>query len=282
MDAGLGRQIGCRRCDGLDSRLFVVGNDRTRLIGFVRLGGGFFQDLDLAINAQNLGHLLLELGVATFQIVAHLVRLDFLLAEDLAHRALDQPGETFVPRRRAVLARMTCQKPRRPQLVRIAVLLGLVARQRHQPGFGLRRDHRFLARSWPVVERRQRPIGQRPLDAALNRLMMNPKSLPHRKERRLLAIGQQHRARDTRLAGSVLDRERAVNLSISSSVIANSTARRHLAMMPLLVQPIANKESANKSSVPWMPVSWNWSSSSRSTANICITLSSPRNTGRGM
>src|SRR5258708_242293 len=26
--AGLGRQIGCRRCDGLDSRLFVVRNDR--------------------------------------------------------------------------------------------------------------------------------------------------------------------------------------------------------------------------------------------------------------
>ena len=35
-------------------------------------------------------------------------------------------------------------------------------------------------------------IGQRPLDAALDRLMMNPKSLPHRKERRVLAIGQQH------------------------------------------------------------------------------------------
>src|SRR5271155_646398 len=28
VDAGLGRQIGSRRCDGLDSRLFVVGNDR--------------------------------------------------------------------------------------------------------------------------------------------------------------------------------------------------------------------------------------------------------------
>jgi len=35
------------------------------------------------------GHLLLELGVATFRIVTHLVRLDFLVAENLAHRALD-------------------------------------------------------------------------------------------------------------------------------------------------------------------------------------------------
>src|SRR5438477_11236097 len=162
------------------------------LDGFARLGGGFFQNLDLAINAQNLRHLLLELGIATFQIVAHLVRLDFLLAEDLAHRALNQLGETFVPRRRSVLACVTCQKPRRPQLMRIAVLLGLVARQRHQPGFGLRCDDRFFARPWPILDRRQPPIAQRPLHAALNRLMVNPNSLPHRTERRILAIGQQH------------------------------------------------------------------------------------------
>ena len=85
VDAGLGRQIGCCRCDGLDSRLFVVGNDRHSPVGFARLGGGSLQNLDLAINAQNLGHPLLELAIATFQIVAHLVRLDLLLAEDLAH-----------------------------------------------------------------------------------------------------------------------------------------------------------------------------------------------------
>jgi hypothetical protein len=57
-------------------------------------------------------------------------------------------------------------------------------------------------------------------------------------------------ARDTWLAGSVLDRERTVNLSISSSVIVNSTARRHPAMIPLLVWPSQNKESAIQSSVP--------------------------------
>ena len=156
MNARHGRQIRRRRGDGLDSRLLVVGDDRHRLAGFLRLGGGLLQDLDLAIDAENLRHLLLELGVAAFQVVAHLVRLDFLLAEDLTHRALNQLGETFVPRRRSVLARMACQQPRRPQLVRIAVLLGLVARQRNQPSLGLRRDRRLLARSRSVVERRQR------------------------------------------------------------------------------------------------------------------------------
>src|ERR1700719_4164166 len=192
VDAGLGRQIGCRRCDRLDSRLFVVGDDRHSLDGFARLGGSLFQDLDLAVDAQNLRHLLLKFGIATFQIVANLVRLDFLLAENLTDRTLDKVGQTFVPRHRSALARMVCQQPRGPQLVRIAVLLCLVARQRHQPGFGIRRDDRFFARPWSVLDCRQRPISQRPLHAALNSLMMDSNSLPHRTERRILAIRQQH------------------------------------------------------------------------------------------
>src|SRR3984885_1920770 len=81
--------------------------------------------------------------------------------------------------RRSTLARMTGQKPRRPQLVRIAVLLGLIARQRYQPGFRFRRDRRLLARSRSVVEGRQRAIGQCPLDAALDRLMVYAKFLSH-------------------------------------------------------------------------------------------------------
>src|SRR5262249_52941368 len=37
MDAGDGRQIRSRRCDRLDSRLFVVGDDRRGLARFLRL-----------------------------------------------------------------------------------------------------------------------------------------------------------------------------------------------------------------------------------------------------
>ena len=216
VDAGLGRQIRRRRCDGLDSRLFVIGDDRHWLARFLRLGG-LFQDLDFAIDAQNLRHLLLELGVATFQIVANLVRLDVLLAKYLAHRALYQVGETFVPRRRCVLARMACQQPRRPQLVRIAVILGLVARHRHQPSLGLRRDRRLLARARSVIECRQRAIRQRPLDASLHRLVMLTKFSPHREERRVLTVGEQHlrplhSAR--RLASRACNRRQPSNLLI--------------------------------------------------------------------
>src|SRR6202035_5403353 len=44
-----GRQIRGRRGDGLDTRLFVVGDDRHRLAGFLGLGGRPLQDFDLAI-----------------------------------------------------------------------------------------------------------------------------------------------------------------------------------------------------------------------------------------
>jgi hypothetical protein len=66
-----------RRGDGLDTRLFIVRDDRHRFVRFVRLAGSsLFQHLNLAVDTQNFCHLLLELGVAAFQIVAHLVRLD--------------------------------------------------------------------------------------------------------------------------------------------------------------------------------------------------------------
>src|SRR4029077_5978150 len=53
----------------------------------------------------------------------------------------------------------------------------------------------------------------------------------------------------------------AANVPISSSVIPTSTACRHLAMMSLLVRSNTNEESTNESPVPWLPVSWNRSSS---------------------
>jgi hypothetical protein len=135
---------------------------------------------------------LLELGITLFQIVPHLVRLDLLLAEDLAHRALDQVGERLVPCRWCILAGMACQQPRRPQLVRIAVVFGFVAGQRHQPSFGLRRNRRLLPRSRPIIKGRQRAICQRPLDAALDGLMMHANSSTCCKERGILSVREKH------------------------------------------------------------------------------------------
>jgi hypothetical protein len=93
-------------------------------------------------------------------------------------------------------------------------------------------------------------IGQCSLDTALHHLMMNPKSSAHRAERRISRYASSICARDTRLASSVRDRESVVKVAISSSLIANSTARRHPAMIQFLVSPPQNEESANKPSVP--------------------------------
>jgi hypothetical protein len=46
---------------------------------------------------------------------------------------LDQTGQTCVPGRRPILACMACQQSCRPQLMRIAVILGFLACQRDQP-----------------------------------------------------------------------------------------------------------------------------------------------------
>src|SRR5262249_30878304 len=173
---------------------------------------------------------LLELGVATFQIVAHLVRLDFLLAENLTDRALDQIGKTFVPGGRRVLAGMAGQQPRRPQLVRIAVLLGPLSGQRYQPSLGLRRNRRLLARSRSVIECRQWAMGQRPFDAALHGLMMGAKFLSHCKERGTLTVAKQHSRPlhpTRRLASRARNRFQLSNLFVGHRQLDRLPPARH-------------------------------------------------------
>ena len=91
-----------------------------------------------------------------------------------------------------MFARVTGQQPRRPQLVRIAQFLRLATGQIYQPGLGLGRDARLLTRPRPVVECCQRTIGDRPLDAALDGLMMHPESPAHSEQRWVFPIRQQH------------------------------------------------------------------------------------------
>ena len=155
--AGLGRPIRSGGCDRLDARLLVVGDDRHRFARrLFRRGGRLLEDFHLAIDAQDLGHLFGKVGIALFQVVAHFVRLDFLLVEDFAHRALRQMCQARMSLRRSVLAGMAGEQPGRPQFMGITQVLGLPARQRHQPGFGLERDRRFASGTRPIVERRDR------------------------------------------------------------------------------------------------------------------------------
>jgi hypothetical protein len=114
--AGLGWQVRRRVGDRLNSWLLVIGDDRD---GIARLafGGrcGLLDEFDLAIDAQNLSHLLPELRVTAFQVITHFVGLDLLLIEDLAQGALGKLGKTAVPLHRPMLTRMAGEKARRPQ-----------------------------------------------------------------------------------------------------------------------------------------------------------------------
>lgn len=164
---------------------------------------------------------------------------------------LGAAGTTKTIRRpQPVACSSTCmarQEPRRLQLRRIAMVFDLVTRQRHQLGFGLRRDRWLLARSRTIIEGRHRPVRARHSAAPSHDepLIFGP---PRRTKD--FPIRQRICARDTRFASSVRDRESVVKVAISSSLIANSTARRHPAMMQFLVSPPQNEESANKPSVP--------------------------------
>ena len=130
--AGLRRQIGGGRGDRLDAWLLVVRDDRHSRLAF-RDGHRLFQEFHLAINAQHLRHFFRKVGVAALQIVTDFVRLHVFLVEDFADRALHQIGEAHMSLRRPMLAGMECEKPRRPQFVRIAEVLRLATGQINQP-----------------------------------------------------------------------------------------------------------------------------------------------------
>jgi hypothetical protein len=158
------------------------------------------------------------------------VRLHFLTIEDLAQRALRQVRQARVPFGGTVFASMAGEQPRGPQFVRIAQFLRLPARQRCQPGFRFQRDRRLPAGPRAIIQRGHRAFGHRPLDAALDRLMVQSERLAHREKRRAFPITQQDaRALDPAL-GSVRDRAIILNFSTSESPSDNSIARRHAAI----------------------------------------------------
>src|SRR5262252_4645195 len=94
MFAGLRRQVRSGRSERLNARLLVVGDDRHRIARLLFRGGrSGLNKPYLAVDAQNLRHLLFELRVASFQVIAHFVRLYLLPIEYVAQRALSQFGK---------------------------------------------------------------------------------------------------------------------------------------------------------------------------------------------
>ena len=118
------------------------------------------------------------------------MRLDFLLGQDLADRSLGQLSQARVPSGRSVLTGVRGEQPGGPQFVGIAQLLGLPARQRHQPGFRLGRDDGIASRTRPIIQRLDNPPFRRSLKAAGYGLLRHPNRARHCIARRVLQIGQ--------------------------------------------------------------------------------------------
>jgi hypothetical protein len=125
---------------------------------------------------------------------------------------------------------MAGEESRRPQFVRIPEFLGLAAGEVHNPSLGLGRDRGLLAGPGPIIKRRNWTISERPLNTALNGLMVHPHVLRHRKKDGSSRYASNIPARSTRLADSVRERAIAPNSAKSSSQIANSIACRHAVM----------------------------------------------------
>ena len=148
----LWRQIRRRRSNRLDAGLFIIGDDcKRRAFSLVR-GIGLLEQFDFTINAQDLGHLLVEQGIAALQIIAHLVRLNLVGGEDLAQRSLGKIGKAFVSCGRTVFANMSRQQPSCPQFVWIAEALWFAAGKIDNESSRFFRDNSLTSRTRTVVE----------------------------------------------------------------------------------------------------------------------------------
>src|SRR6202047_419622 len=96
--------------------------------------------------------------------------------------------------RGSMLASVAGQKPLCPQFVGIPKFFRLPARQRPQPCLGLGSDRRLSTGARAIIQRSQRAFGHGALDAALDRLMMQPECPADRKKRGAFWIGHQYPA----------------------------------------------------------------------------------------
>jgi hypothetical protein len=118
------------------------------------------------------------------------MRFDGVLRQDLADCPLGQLAQAGVPGGWSVVTGVRGEQPSSPQLVRITQLLGLLARQRHQPGFCLGGDDGIASGARSIIQRLDHPQFHRALQAACHSLLRHPNRARHRIGRRLLQIGQ--------------------------------------------------------------------------------------------
>ena len=96
------------------------------------------------INHQNFFHLLVRIGVAPFQIVADLVRLDLSLVENPPHRTLARLRQTWVSGLNGMARDKVRQRRNRPYFRCTAMVFRFATGQTHHPGLCLIGDLRRM------------------------------------------------------------------------------------------------------------------------------------------
>jgi hypothetical protein len=181
-----GRAIRRGGTDRPDSWFLVVGHDGeapvTTTVLALAIGASRLptQHRHLPLDTEDFGHLGLELGIALLQAVAYFVRLDLVLSHDFADPSFGQLPEAEMPGRGCVLTGMRGEQSSRPQLVRITQLFGLLARQRHQPGFRLCRNDRVASGARPIIQRLDHPGSAARLRHRVTVCCVTPSSAPPR------------------------------------------------------------------------------------------------------
>jgi len=162
---GSGGRSGAGRADRLDPWLLVVRDDGEALARLSRpwlspLSPWARSNRHLTVDAEDFGHLGLELRIAFFPVIAHLVRLD---PRARPRSCRPSPGPASPGSDCQQTPRAHGHAAASSRVVHsswgITQLLRLSARQRHQPGFRLGGDNRIASCPRPIITApRLRPV----------------------------------------------------------------------------------------------------------------------------
>jgi len=132
-------QIGRGVSDGLDAGFFIHrdGDDRNdpALLILQR---------NFLIHQQNLAHLGFQIGVAPFQVIRDLFRMQRSFGQDSVNRGFGRARQRTISRLAGMLAHMPGQRASAPDFRGIPQLLRLATGQMNHPGLGIFADRGFL------------------------------------------------------------------------------------------------------------------------------------------
>ena len=156
------------------------------------MNSAFAVERNVPIDHQDFLHLSVEVGVALFQVVTNLVRLDVVVVQDAPDGAFARIGQAGKAGSLRALTNKPCQRGDRPQLGRQPMILGFGACDADHPSLGFVADFGFM---WPMVfvlEPHLDTCGQRLVHASVDHRSTKPKSALQLRDRDAISVAQHH------------------------------------------------------------------------------------------